>query len=107
MRCVICFFLVGELRRGTQNLRRGTHNMRRGTQNLRRGTQNLLSYHRALYRTLHHQLGSGRNLKLLERGLSVVLHWLCTSGVVYACCAINVVRVCAYVSVWVVAFACV
>ena len=131
MRCVICFFfLVGELRRGTQNLRRGTHNMRRGTQNLRRGThnlrrgthnlrrgtqnlrrgtqnwrrgtqnlrrgtQNLLSYHRALYRTLHHQLGSGRNLKSLERGLSVVLHWLCTSGVVYACCAINVVRVCA------------
>ena len=103
------FFLVGELRRGTQNLRRGTqnlrrgthnlrrgtqnvrrgtHNLRRGTQNLRRGTQNLLSYHRALYRTLHHQLGSGRNLKSLERGLSVVLHWLCTSGVVYACYAI-------------------
>ena len=96
------FFLVGELRRGTQNLRRGTHNLRRVTHNLRRrtcnlrrGTQNMLSYHRALHRTLHHQLGRGRNLKLLERGLSVVLHWLCTSGVVYACCAINVVRVCA------------
>ena len=61
---------------------------------LRCVTQNLLSNHRALYRTLHHQLGSGRNLKSLERGLSVVLHWLCTFGVVYACCAINVVRVC-------------
>ena len=55
---------------------------------LRCVTQNLLSYHRALYRTLHHQLGGGRNLKSWERGLSVVLHWLCTSGV-YACYAIN------------------
>ena len=34
----VFFFLVGELRRGTQNLRRGTQNVRRGTQNLRRGT---------------------------------------------------------------------
>ena len=78
------FFLVGELRRGTQNLRRGTqnlrrgtHNLRRGTQNLRRGTQNLLSYHRALYRTLHHELGSGRDLKLLERfirGIALALY---------------------------------
>ena len=68
------FFLVGELRCVTQNF---------------------LSYHRALYRTLHHQLGGGHNLKSLERGLSVVLHWLCTSGVVYACYAIIFVRVCA------------
>ena len=68
MRCVVCYFFpVGELRCVTQNL---------------------LSDHRALYRTLHHQIGGGRNLKSWERGLPVVLHWLCTSGVVYACYAI-------------------
>ena len=60
MRCVVCFSLSGNCV----------------------VLQNLLSYHRALYRTLHHQLGGGRNLK------SVVLYWLCTSGVVYACYAI-------------------
>ena len=87
MRCVICFFLVGELRRGTQKLRRGT-------QNLRRGTQNLLSYHRVLYRTLHHQLGSGRNLKSLERGYP----WYCT-GFVHPGWCTRVVRLTLYVSV--------
>ena len=62
------FFLVGELRCVTQNF---------------------LSYHRALYRTLHHQLGGGRNLKSWEsliRGIALALYIRC--GVVYACYAI-------------------